>query len=500
MPTRLWSGKVSEMKNNMITALDIGSSFVRVLIAKTAKDNSLEVLGSSEVPSSGIEKGIVKDIEAVSECVKKALQEAEKASGLKAVNIFTNITGEHIRSNVGDGRISIPSGSPNEPGEISQDHVDQVINDAKNGIKILKGYERATILHGIPQSFVIDGQDDIHNPVKMNGFHLITKVYTIFGDITPLRNLAKCIELAGYDIDPDNFVLNHIAVSEAVLTEDEKRLGTVLIDIGGGTCDISLFRKGVLEKVMVVPMAGSAITEDLAIGLKTTISSAEYIKKEYGNAYAASVDPNVEIEVDGISGRESHSRTQYLVSHVIQHRVEAPRAEQAAAVRGQFMGDDVDVALSAQPVDGIGDADSADRHVIDAADRRIVRQRRMNPPGGQGEHLLLGGLQRGLIIRPVAGAVLAARTEEELEELARQLVVLFVRDLDLLGDGPRTHALDHLAQADLLGFDSATFLVPGARAGGGAGGRPQYGVGDEAQAECLVKCLVSEPVCGCHSS
>jgi|GEM_PF-142487 cell division protein FtsA len=322
MPTRLWSGKVSEMKNNMITALDIGSSFVRVLIAKTAKDNSLEVLGSSEVPSSGIEKGIVKDIEAVSECVKKALQEAEKASGLKAVNIFTNITGEHIRSNVGDGRISIPSESPNEPGEISQDHVDQVINDAKNGIKILKGYERATILHGIPQSFVIDGQDDIHNPVKMNGFHLITKVYTIFGDITPLRNLAKCIELAGYDIDPDNFVLNHIAVSEAVLTEDEKRLGTVLIDIGGGTCDISLFRKGVLEKVMVVPMAGSAITEDLAIGLKTTISSAEYIKKEYGNAYAASVDPNVEIEVDGISGRESHSRTQYLVSHVIQHRVE----------------------------------------------------------------------------------------------------------------------------------------------------------------------------------
>ncbi len=138
------------MKNNMITALDIGSSFVRVLIAKTAKDNSLEVLGSSEVPSSGIEKGIVKDIEAVSECVKKALQEAEKASGLKAVNIFTNITGEHIRSNVGDGRISIPSESPKEPGEISQDHVDQVINDAKNGIKILKGYERATILHGIP--------------------------------------------------------------------------------------------------------------------------------------------------------------------------------------------------------------------------------------------------------------------------------------------------------------------------------------------------------------
>ena len=168
----------------MITALDIGSSFVRVLIAKTAKDNSLEVLGSSEVPSSGIEKGIVKDIEAVSECVK-ALQEAEKASGLKVRTSSPTLPANTSVPTWATGAFRF-SESPNEPGEISQDHVDQVINDAKNGIKILKGYERATILHGIPQSFVIDGQDDIHNPVKMNGFHLITKVYTIFGDITPL--------------------------------------------------------------------------------------------------------------------------------------------------------------------------------------------------------------------------------------------------------------------------------------------------------------------------
>lgn len=310
------------MKNNILTALDIGSSFIRTVIARQKKDLRLEILGFSEVPSEGIEKGIVKDIQAVSACIRKALEEVETLSGEKALNIFANITGEHIKTHVGDGRISIPTLSPNEPGEIAQDHVDQVINDAKNSVKIQKGFERSKILHGIPQSFVIDGQDDIHNPVNMNGFHLIARVYTIFAEITPLRNLAKCVELAGYEIDPENFVLNHVAIAEAVLSDDERRLGSILIDIGGGSCDISLFNRGILEKVVVVPMAGFAITEDLAIGLKTTISNAEYIKTQYGSALASSVDPQSEIEVEGISGRASQRRTQHLVSHVIQHRVE----------------------------------------------------------------------------------------------------------------------------------------------------------------------------------
>ncbi|MBW6513894.1 MAG: cell division protein FtsA [Candidatus Syntrophosphaera sp.] len=309
------------MKHNLITALDVGSSNIRCLLAKSA-GGKLEILGLSEVPSAGIEKGIVKDIQAVSDCVRKALREVESSSGAKAANIFTNITGEHIRTHVGDGRISIPTTSPNEPGEIDQEHVDQVIADARNSVKIRQGFERAQILHGIPQGYVIDGQDDIRNPVRMIGFHLITKVYTIFADITPLRNLGKAIELAGYDIDPDNFVLNHIAIANAVLSEDERRLGTILVDIGGGTCDISLFHRDVLEKVLVVPMAGSAITEDLAIGLKTTIANAEYIKTQFGVALASSVDPQVEIDVEGISGREGTRKTQYLVSHVIQHRVE----------------------------------------------------------------------------------------------------------------------------------------------------------------------------------
>ena len=310
------------MKNAIITALDIGSSFVRAIIAKEVGNGRLEILGIGEAASDGIERGIVKDIQALSVTVAAAISNAEKAANTQAQNIFANITGEHIRTHIGDGRISIPTETPNEPGEITLEHVEQVINDAKNSVKIQKGLERFRILHGLPHNFVIDNQDDIHNPVNMNGFHLIAKVYAILSELTPLRNLSKCIELAGYSIEPENFILNHIALSESVLNDDERRLGAIVLDIGGGTCDLAIYSRGSLEKILVIPMAGKNITEDLAIGLKTTISNAEYIKLEYGNALVSSVDVNAEIDVEGISGRAGSRKKQQLVSHVIQHRVE----------------------------------------------------------------------------------------------------------------------------------------------------------------------------------
>lgn len=310
------------MKSSIITALDIGSTSVRGIIARCSEHDKLEILGIGNFPSEGIEKGVVKDIQALSSCVGKALAAAEKAADCNAENIYANVSGEHIRTQLGDGRISIPTDTPNEPGEITLEHVEQVIADAKNSVKIQKGFERHKILHGIPHDYIIDSQDDIRNPINMNGFHLTAKVLTILSELTPLRNLAKCIELAGYDIDPDNFVLNHVALSHSVLSEDERRLGAILMDIGGGSCDISIYNRGALERVLVVPMAGGAITEDLAIGLKTTIANAEYIKKQFGSAIANEAEQNSELEVEGISGRASTRRSQYLVSHVIQHRVE----------------------------------------------------------------------------------------------------------------------------------------------------------------------------------
>ncbi len=310
------------MKTNIITALDIGSQQIRVIIAQSHKDNRLEIKGIAQGSSLGIERGIVRDITAVSDAIRKVMEEAETVAGFKAQNIFTNISGEHVRTNIADGRISIPSISANEPGEITPEHLEQVIEESKNIVKIQKGFERCRILHSIPQSYAIDGHEDIYNPINMNGFVLLARVSSVFAEITPLRNLSKCIELAGYHIDPESFVLSHIAIANAVLSEDERRLGCLLMDIGGGTCDISLFNRGIMEKILVVPMAGNSITEDLAIGLKTTIANAEIIKCEYGSALASAVDASVDIEIEGISGRSSQRKSVALVSHVIQHRVE----------------------------------------------------------------------------------------------------------------------------------------------------------------------------------
>ena len=310
------------MRSNIITALDIGSQNIRVIIAQQHKDNRLEVKGISVVPSQGIERGIVRDIEKVSECIRKAITDAETVADIKAQNIYTNISGDHVRTAIADGRISIPSISSNEPGEITSEHLEQVIEESKNIVKIQKGLDRCKILHSIPQSYAIDGHEDIFNPLNMNGFVLLARVCSVFAEVTPLRNLSKCIELSGYHIDSENFVLNHIAIANSVLSDDEKRLGCILMDIGGGTCDIALFNRSVLERILVVPMAGMNITEDLAIGLKTTLSSAEQIKQDYGSACATSVDPSQDIEIEGISGRASTRKSVALVSHVIQHRVE----------------------------------------------------------------------------------------------------------------------------------------------------------------------------------
>jgi cell division protein FtsA len=301
------------MKASIVTALDIGSSFVRVLIAQNNSENRLEIKGIGEVPSEGMDKGLVKDIQAVSACIRNAIQQAEELAACKAENIYVNVTGEHIRSHSVMGRISISGPLSNAPSEITEEHIAQVINDAKNSVKVQKGFERLQILHGLPQYFDIDDQKEIYNPVNMNGYHLTSHVLLVLADITSIRNLLKCVEVAGYFVDPDNIVLSHIAAGLSTLSDDERRLGSVLIDIGGGCCDIAFYNKGNLIQTSVTPIAGNNISRDLAIGLRTTLTHAETIKLEYGSAISDSADASKEITVEGISGRSS---TNYRLSHV----------------------------------------------------------------------------------------------------------------------------------------------------------------------------------------
>lgn len=301
------------MKANTITALDIGSSFVRVLIAQINSEGRVEIKGIGEVPSEGMDKGLVKDIQAVSGCIKAAMQQAEDLAGCKAENIYINITGEHIRSHSVMGRISISGPLSNTPSEINEDHITQVVNDAKNSVKVQKGFERLQILHGLPQYFDIDDQKEVYNPVNMTGYHLTSHVLLVLADITSIRNLLKCVEVAGYFVDSGNIVLSHIAAGLSTLSDDERRLGSVLIDIGGGCCDIAFYNKGNLIQTAVTPIAGNNISRDLAIGLRTTLTHAETIKLEYGSALSESTDSGKEIAVEGISGRSS---TNYKLSHI----------------------------------------------------------------------------------------------------------------------------------------------------------------------------------------
>jgi cell division protein FtsA len=304
----------------IITALDVGTTKICAIIASYAEDSKLEVKGIGWSESDGLDKGVVKDIQAASESIRKALEEAETQAKCDAVNIFMGITGEHIRSINTIGRISISGPLGNEPSEIQQEHVDQVLEDAKKSIRIQKGMERLQILHGIPQFYEIDGQDSIQNPINMSGFHLTAHVNIVLADITAIRNLKKCVELAGYEVD--EIVLEHIACSLSILTDVEKKLGCVLIDLGGGTSDISVFYQNSLFATYVVPTGGNNVTNDLAIGLRTTPKFAEYLKIEYGNCQSQTVDENQEVIVEGISGRSSTSQKTRHISMIIQHRMD----------------------------------------------------------------------------------------------------------------------------------------------------------------------------------
>ncbi len=307
------------MKQTIITALDIGTTKICAIIAVFNEDNKLEIKGIGTTDSNGLEKGIVKDINATAESIKKALKQAEEASELPAENIYAGIAGEHIKSKNAIGRISVTGANGNEPGEITQTHIDQVINDAKNSIKIMPGNENLEIIHGIPQFFDIDNQDGITNPLNMNGFQLTAHVHIVLADVAAMRNILKCIEVAGYHTA--NIILEPLASSKAVLNEDEKKLGVLLIDIGGGTSDIVLYYKGSIRFSQVKPIGGDSITSDLAIGLRTTHKYAENIKIQLGNALPESIEEDEEFTVDGIGGRPPTNNKIKTVANIIEPRM-----------------------------------------------------------------------------------------------------------------------------------------------------------------------------------
>ncbi|MCF7793773.1 MAG: cell division protein FtsA [Candidatus Cloacimonetes bacterium] len=300
-----------------LTAIDIGTTKICVIIAQLNEENKLEVKGIGTSLSDGLKKGIVVDIMKASASMHNAFKEAETMAGIKARNIFVGIAGDHIKSQNTLGRISLTSGS--DPVEITQQHIEDVITNSKNNIKIQPGNDRLEIIHAIPQYFKIDEQEGIMNPLSMSGFNLSVYVHIVMADINAMNNIKKCIEIAGYKVE--DIYLEPIASSNAVLNEVEKQLGSIIIDIGGGTTDIVVFFKESIRFSAVLPVGGTNITQDLAVGLHTSPQNAEDIKISKGESLASVISEDQLVEIEGIGGREGKKKKLRYITEIIEARM-----------------------------------------------------------------------------------------------------------------------------------------------------------------------------------
>jgi cell division protein FtsA len=303
--------------NTIVTALDIGTTKICAIIAMLNEENNLEVKGIGSSKSEGLVNSKVIDIMKTSNSIQAALSEAEAMAECKAQNIYIGIAGDYIKSQNTLGRISLSSA--NEPTEVTPENLNDVLSNARNNVKIQQGYERMEVIHAIPQYFDIDGQDGIMNPLNMTGFNLTAYVHVVLANMNILQNISKCIQICGYTVQ--DIVLEPIASSYAVLNEVEKDLGSILIDIGGGTTDIAVFFNNSIRYSAVVPMGGTNVTSDLAIGLHTSPQNAEGIKIDKGNSISRDIPKDLMVKIDGIAGREAKQKRLKYIAEIIEARM-----------------------------------------------------------------------------------------------------------------------------------------------------------------------------------
>jgi len=301
-------------KEDIVVGLDIGTSKVAAIISEVDENGQIEVLGVGVAPSKGLRKGMVVNLESTTDSIKKAVSSAEMAAGLKAKSVFAGIAGEHIRGINNHSVVIIPN-RKNKTRQISSADVKRAIEQAK-AIEVPSDRK---ILDAIPREFVVDDQDGILDPVGMCGTRLESLVHVITGSVSSVQNIIKAIENAGLDVE--DIMLQPLASSEAVLYQDEKEMGVILIDIGAGTTDIVIYIEGSVWYTAVVPIGGDLITNDIAIGLRTPIGRAEEIKKDSGCALVEMVGANEMIEVPGVGGRNPKNLPRRVLAGIIQPRM-----------------------------------------------------------------------------------------------------------------------------------------------------------------------------------
>jgi cell division protein FtsA len=301
-------GKAKEDKN-LIVGLDIGTSKIVAIVAELLPEGTLKVIGIGQHVSRGLKKGVVVNIDSTMQSIQRAIEEAELMADCKINTVYTGIAGNHIKSLNSHGMVKI------KDAEVSQMDVDRVVETAR-AIALPADQQ---ILHILTQEFIIDGQEDVREPLGMSGMKLEVKVHIVTGAVAAAQNIVKCIKRCGLEVS--DLILQPLASSLAVLTEDEKELGVCLVDIGGGTTDIAVFKNGAIRHTAVIPIAGDQMTNDIAVAFRTPTQSAEEIKVKYGCALRQLADPREVVEVPGVDGREPRQLSIQTLAEVIEPRV-----------------------------------------------------------------------------------------------------------------------------------------------------------------------------------
>jgi cell division protein FtsA len=296
--------------NNLIVGLDIGTSKVVAIVGEITVEGEIEIIGIGTQPSRGLKKGVVVNIESTVQSIQRAVEEAELMAGCQIRSVYAGIAGSHIRSINSHGIVAI------KEKEVTAADVARVIDAAK--AVAIPADQR--ILHVLPQEFVIDNSEGIRDPISMSGVRLEAKVHLVTGAMSAAQNIIKCVRRCGLEVD--DIILEQLASSAAVLTEDEKELGVCLVDIGGGTTDIAVFSDGAIRHTAVIPIAGDQVTNDIAVALRTPTQYANDLKIRYACALRQLAAEDETIEVPSVGDREPRRLARQTLAEVVEPRYE----------------------------------------------------------------------------------------------------------------------------------------------------------------------------------
>lgn len=297
------------MPGEIIVGLDIGTTKICAVVGESHPDG-VEIIGTGSHPSDGLRKGVVINIERTVDSIKEAVEEAETMAGCEISSVYAGIAGGHIKGFNSEGVIAL------KEKEVTKKDIDRVI-EAASAVAIPMDRE---VIHTLVQEFIVDDQDGISDPLGMSGVRLEAKIHIVTGAVTSAQNIIKCANRAGLDVH--DIILESLASSEAVLSKEERNLGSALIDFGGGTTDMAVFSKGSIKHTSVLPLGGDNLTYDIAIGLRTPKLEAEKIKIKYGCCLSSMIGKDETIEVPGVGGRKSRVLSRQILGEILEPRVE----------------------------------------------------------------------------------------------------------------------------------------------------------------------------------